>query len=577
MIASTSKVDIPEPVRPQPSSKEELDIALEELSTKSGEWVDLPLPERIAIVEQVHQGFPQVWQRWVEAAVVAKGISHRTLGNDREWLELAPISRIHTTVLRALKDIEASGAPKFPGGYRVKPNGQVVAQVYPDSLIHSLAFRGVQIEVWLKPEVSIEEARSKQAWRYKQPPHQGKVALVLGAGNASSLPPSDTFHKLFHDLCVVVLKMNPVNDYIGPLLEEAYSPLIERGFLRVVYGGAEEGRYLVHHDLVDEVHMTGSDRTFDAIVFGQGEEGRERKAGGKPLVTKPVQGELGCITPWVVVPGEWTEADIKEQAAKMAFWMMRHEGYICFAPRILILQEEWPHRKAFFQALVDSLSAVEPIRAYYPGSAETQRGFVKAHPEAIQLGGGLEDHVPWTLIPDLDPNVPDDICFRRESFSGLCGEVRLSAPSVPAYLEKAVDFLNNTVWGTLSATLVVSDESLSDLKIGSAVEETIENLRYGTVGLNGPGTWGFYNMKSPWGGYPGSNISDIQSGNSWVANFLMLHEPEKTVVRAPFRMRPYPFLGTAKDLHVFGQRLTEFEMGPNLPRLMRLFLSALRL
>jgi acyl-CoA reductase-like NAD-dependent aldehyde dehydrogenase len=258
--------------------------------------------------------------------------------------------------------------------------------------------------------------------------------------------------------------MNPVNAYIGPLMEEAYQALIERGFLKIVYGGAEEGDYLVNHDLVDEVHMTGSDRTFDAIVFGQGEDGLRRKQARDPIVTKPVQGELGCITPWIVVPGDWIDKQIKHQAAKMAFWMMRHEGYICFAPRILILYQGWPHRQKFLEALVEALSMVTPIRAYYPGSADTQKEFVKAHPEAIEIGGDRTDHVPWTIIPDLDPTASEDICFRRESFSGLCGEVTLDAPTPAAYVEKAVEFLNNTVWGTLSVTFVV-DEKRMDLAL----------------------------------------------------------------------------------------------------------------
>ena len=202
------------------------------------------------------------------------------------------------------------------------------------------------------------------------------------------------------------------------------------------------------------------------------------------------------------------------------------------------------------QALVDALSQVEPIRAYYPGSADTQRMFVEAHPEAIQIGGGDDDHIPWTVIPDLDPDATDDICYRRESFSGLCGEVALGASSVAEFLDRAVAFLNNTVWGTLSATLVVSEDSLTDPSIDRAVERAIADLRYGTVALNGPGTWGFYTMVAPWGGYPGSDLHDIQSGNSHVTNFLMLSDPEKTVVRAPFRMRTYTFLGTAKNLDV---------------------------
>lgn len=148
---------------------------------------------------------------------------------------------------------------------------------------------------------------------------------------------------------------------------------------------------------------------------------------------------------------------------------------------------------------------------------------MNAHPEAIEIGGDLEDHVPWTLIPDLDPTVRDDICFRRTSFSGMCGEVSLDATSVPEFLKRAVEFLNNTVWGTLSNTMVVSEQSLSDPLIAAAMVRTIADLHYGTVALNGPGTWGFYTIIAPWGGYPGSSLQDIQSGTCRATNFLMLH------------------------------------------------------
>jgi acyl-CoA reductase-like NAD-dependent aldehyde dehydrogenase len=564
------------PHRPEPTSREDLDRALDELQAHKAEWVSLPIGDRIAIVEEVRRDFPRTWDRWVAWSLAAKGTAERTLGNDREWLELAPINRIHTKVLTALRDIRDHGKPVVPGGYRVLPNGQVAARVYPDSRAHGMAFKGIEIDVWLEAGVTLDEARRRQAAAYNDGAQVGKVALVLGAGNAASLPPSDTFHKLFHDLSVVALKMNPVNSYLGPLLEEAYGALVRRGFLRIVYGGADEGTYLVSNPKVDEVHMTGSDRTFEAVVFGPGDEGRQRKAERTPLVDKPVEGELGCITPWVVVPGEWSEVDIRDQASRMAFWMMRHEGYLCFAPRILVLHRQWALREAFIQALVDALSQVEPIKAYYPGSAETQRTFVAAHPEAVQIGGGDGDHVPWTVIRDLDPTAEGDICYRRESFSGMCGEVSLEAETVPDYIDQAVAFLNDTVWGTLSATLVVSEESLADPETGEAVERAIADLRYGTVALNGPGTWGFYTMIAPWGGFPGSDISDIQSGVGRVANFLMLHRPEKTVMRAPFTRKPYPFVATAKDLQVFSKRLAEFETAPSFWKLPGLYMSAKR-
>ena len=159
----------------------------------------------------------------------------------------------------------------------------------------------------------------------------------------------------------------------------------------------------------------------------------------------------------------------------------------------------------------------------------------------------------------------------------MCGTVELESATVPEYLARAIEFLNSTVWGTLSTTLMVSKDSLDDPMTEDAVARVMADLRYGTVALNVPGTCGIYSMIAPRGGYPGSDIFDIQSGNGRVANFLMLHRPEKTVVRAPFRMIPYPFLGTAKNLYVFCRKLTAFEAKPSYWMLPGLFWRAARI
>ncbi len=48
----------------------------------------------------------------------------------------------------------------------------------------------------------------------------------------------DALYKLFAEDSVVLLKMNPVNEYMGPILESALSPLRQDGFLEIVYGEA---------------------------------------------------------------------------------------------------------------------------------------------------------------------------------------------------------------------------------------------------------------------------------------------------------------------------------------------------
>jgi acyl-CoA reductase-like NAD-dependent aldehyde dehydrogenase len=563
-------------MRPDPTSKESIDKALEELKNNCQEWADLSIDKRIAIMDDIHKDFYNVMDRWAQKSVLAKGVAERKLGNDMEWLELAVIARIHHVVRRSLRDIRDHGRPRIPGKISSGSDGRLRIQVYPDYRLHGMLFRGITHEVWIEPGMKIDKVISNQARAYTDKNRVGNVALVLGAGNASSLPPSDTFHKLFHDLRVVALKMNPINSYLGPLIEEAYRSLIEKGFLRVLYGGADEGAYLVNHPMVDECHMTGSDRTFDTILFGSGKEGAQHKVSKNPKVKKPFTGELGCITPWIVVPGPWKRKDVEKAAARMAFWMVRHEGYICFAPRVLILQRHWEYRRIFLDALAGALNKVEPIQAYYPGSAELQRTFVREHPEAIELGGGFKDHVPWTIIEDVDPESTNDICFRRESFSGLCAETSIDAKSPSEFLDLAVKFLNKTVWGNLSVTLLANKNILRDPILGPAIEKTIASLRYGTVALNGPGTWGFYTMIAPWGGYPGNKIFDVQSGIGNVANFLMLPNVEKTVVRAPLEFSPYPFRVDAKNLENFSKKLAHFEAAPSIRKYFGLVWQALK-
>ena len=129
---------------------------------------------------------------------------------------------------------------------------------------------------------------------------------MLGAGNVSAIPMLDALYCLFADGDVVVLKMNPVNEAYGPVFERVLEPLIRDGYLAIVYGGADVGEHLTGSDLVDTVHITGSERTYDTIVFGAGAAGQEAKAAGTPRFAKPIRSELGGASPTIVVPGPWT-------------------------------------------------------------------------------------------------------------------------------------------------------------------------------------------------------------------------------------------------------------------------------
>lgn len=559
-----------------PSSTEQIDRALSELHAHKDKWVKTSITERIQIVEQIRRDVLKLAPRWVQLNLDAKGLDAREVASADEWSAAAIMIRMLRLLHQSLQEIQRYGRPRFPGRLRTRPDGQVIVPVYPQSLYDRLLFRGLRGEVWMEPGVSPEETVRTQAACYHDKDHAGKITLVLGAGNYSPLVPNDFMYKLFQEDSVVILKMNPVNDYLGPLIEEGYQALIERGFLRVIYGGIREAQYMIHHNLVDALHLTGSDKTFETIVFGPGEDGAQRKAQRQPVMTKPFSAELGSVSPLIIVPGPWREDDIRYQADQIALMMTVNAAFTCLTTRVVIQHAGWSLRKRLNQAIGDILKALPTRKAYYPGAKERHTRFVSEHPEAYAFGDGGGDKLPWTMIPDIDPNHVDDICFTTEAFCCVLSETGIEAVNVVEYINRAVEFCNHTLWGTLSATIIVHPESLKDRLIAAAVEDAVARLRYGTIGVNVWHGYGMYMQTTPWGSISGQDIYDVQSGIGFVNNQLMLSKPQKSVLYGSFRPSPNPVRAQSKTYHLFAQKFLDFEANPSWRKLPGLVWLALK-
>ena len=128
--------------------------------------------------------------------------------------------------------------------------------------------------------------------------------------------------------------------------------------------------------------------------------------------------------------------------------------------------------------------------------------------------------------------------FERESFVCVTGETALDATSPHAFLEAAVELMNDRLWGTLAAAITVPDAWQK--RDPASLEAAIGRLRYGTIGINlWPGV-AYALMSPPWGAFPGSTLSDVQSGLGFVHNTYLLGNPQKTVLRAPLSFSPKP-------------------------------------
>lgn len=563
----------------RPSTHEEIDAAVQAVQAQKDAWVALSIEQRLTLLDRLIKDFAAVADRIVSASCEAKGIADASPLVGEEW-SMGPFATLKNLcqLQRSLMDIKASGAPKIPGPVTTHPDGQVVAQVFPQTAYERLLFQGVTAEVWMEPGVTAEELASTQALIYRDKQHPGKVALVLGAGNVSSIPPTDALYKLFVEDQVVVLKMNPVNAYLGPLIEKSFRALIEPGFMRVVYGGAPEGAYLCNHSGVEEIHITGSDKTFDAIVFGTGPEGEQRKAENKPLLQKRVTGELGNVSPIIIVPGPWGASDLAYQAEHIVTSLTTNAGFNCNATRVIIQQAGWEQREDLLQQIRSVLKKLPARDAYYPGAQQRQRLFVESHPEAEQFGSGDEKRLPWTFIPNVNAEQDDDICFTTEAFCGVFAETTLSAASVVDYIDQAVHFANERLWGSLNATIIVHPKSLQMPGVAAAIERALTNLRYGTIGVNYWGGVSFTLGVTTWGAFPGHAVNDVRSGIGVVHNTLMFSQPQKSVLRGPFRSIPTPpwFALRGNSASKVFPKLVSLETAPTPWKVPSILWSALR-
>ncbi len=512
----------------------ELERSLAELEQGARRYAQTSVAERLRLVEQCLSGVGRTASAWVDAACAAKGL---TPGDARRAEEIlaGPVATLRGLQLlcHTLRGIGVEGRPRLPGKFLRGPGGRLGIPLVPaHGLYDSLAFSGFQATAWMQPGIEPENLAEHQASAYwPENMRRSAIALVLGAGNVSSIAATDTLDKLFQQGQVVLLKMSPVNEYLGPIFADALGPLVEAGYLRIIYGDATVGAAAVAHPLVATVHITGSIESHDRIVWGPpGEERHRRRLAGEPLLAKPITSELGNVTPWIVVPGAYTDRQLAFQAENIVASVVNNASFNCVATKVVLTWKGWPQRDRFLDLLNATLVAVPPRKAYYPGAEDRYRRFAGREPSASPPGT-----LPWTLLADVNPD-RDGHLLCEESFVGVFAELGLDAADAEGFLGRAVDFANERLWGTLAAALTVPPGFADRPAARQLLESCIGRLRYGSVAINHwPGLL-YAMMSPPWGGHPSSSLADAQSGVGSVHNTYLLEGVEKTVLVGPLTM-----------------------------------------
>ncbi|NOX42042.1 MAG: aldehyde dehydrogenase [Alphaproteobacteria bacterium] len=570
----TARTDIPE-----------LDLAVAELSLAKTDWARCEIAERIRILDRIKDQLLTVAERWTKAAAKHKLIPDGSPLEGEEAIS-GPYSVMSccNVLLTTLSQMEGK---KFLTGLptRTTATGQLAVKVTPHSVWERLLLSGIKAEVWMEKGVGKDDLAATTASAYDLPKkaREGKVALVLGAGNIASIAPLDCFHKLFLEHQVVILKMNPVNDYLAEFLSVALKPLIDRNALRIVTGGTDIGGYLCNHPDIDEIHITGAGASHDAIVWGTGEEAVRNKNSGTPINTKRITSELGAVCPTIVVPGPWSAADLRYQAEHIATQKLHNSGFNCIACQMLILPKGWSKGAKLLENLQSVIKSSHPRQLYYPGAAQRMAEFERHGSNILTFE---RDHAPDLLVAPLSRKA-DDWFQTSEVFAPAMSTFEIAAPDAETYLKQAIDYANTNLHGTLGANILIHPKTIH--QIGKQKFETlIGELHYGTIAINSWTGLGFLLAECPWGAFPGHTLDDVQSGIGFVHNSFMFDRPERTIVSQSFRPFPRnllsggtslmprpPWFITNKRQDKIGMLLTRFQHSPSWLKLPRILINAL--
>ena len=506
-----------------------LEAGIEALRTGARFWTGLTLRQRITLLERVREAVGAVAEEWADVAATSKGLEPGHPLRGEEWMS-GPYAVLGALdgYLRTLRRLLRGGSPLDDVIMDAAPGGRIRARVFPASGTDRLLLSGFSGEVWFRPGVSEGEAVRRAGLGQLRPGAETGIGLVLGAGNITSIPVLDVLYELLADNRVSLLKVNPTQDPLVPVFERALAPLIAPGLLRIVRGGGDVGAFLTGNEAFEHVHITGSATTFDAIVWGTGGAATRRRREGNPKLKVPITAELGGVSPIIVVPGRWTDADLRYQAEHVVTMRLHNSGHNCIAGQVVLLSKDWPQKDAFLRALRDAYSAAPERPVWYPHSSEKLTAADAAYPDAAHCGDGTRR----LIVTDAADAANLE---QTEYFSPVLGVVELPGLG-QEFLDTAVAHANDRLTGTLGANVLIDPET--EAALGDGFEHAIAELRYGGIAIN---TWTGVVFATPvlsWGAFPGHGLDDVGSGIGIVHNTDLLADVERSVLRGPFR--PFP-------------------------------------
>ena len=544
-------------------TKLDIDRFITTLRTKSKEFNSISNVQLASMLEETISNIKEVAFFWATICSDNKGTT-KTPAEGEEWLG-GPFASVLATqyYIKSLTNDDDLVEKK----YNSEENSY---KVFPNSFTERITFPFIDAKVIFNKSMSFEDINKYRGFskRYDIDP---SITLVLGAGNFSSIPYLDVLYHLITRKSVILLKLNPVNEYLKPVFEKVFQSFIERGYIIVTTGNIDESKYMAKHPGINHIHLTGSDKTFEDIVYGRELTEKERKSKSLSKINnKPITSELGNVTPIIIHPGKWSTSDIKYQARKIVTAKLNNNGFNCIAAQVVVLPDGWGQTETLIKFVKHYMSKAKERKAYYPESIERL--------QKLQKDKGYERVNALSCVtPHLTREIKAYSKFEiDEVWSSTIYFKKIEYTSVEDFANKAIDYCNDELWGNLGVSVIIKDH---DRKFNNHITNLyVDNLNYGTVAINEWAAIGYIIPQLPWGGFPGNRDNDIQSGQSVVHNSMLFESPLKGVVNTKFRISRIidpPWFVTNKKARRLFKNLTYYQIHNSNINFLKLIFAAL--
>jgi len=544
-------------------TKLDIDRFITTLRTKSKEFNSISNVQLASMLEETISNIKEVAFFWATICSDNKGTT-KTPAEGEEWLG-GPFASVLATqyYIKSLTNDDDLVEKK----YNSEENSY---KVFPNSFTERITFPFIDAKVIFNKSMSFEDINKYRGFskRYDIDP---SITLVLGAGNFSSIPYLDVLYHLITRKSVILLKLNPVNEYLKPVFEKVFQSFIERGYIIVTTGNIDESKYMANHPGINNIHLTGSDKTFEDIVYGRELTEKERKSKSLSKINnKPITSELGNVTPIIIHPGKWSTSDIKYQARKIVTAKLNNNGFNCIAAQVVVLPDGWGQTETLIKFVKHYMSKAKERKAYYPESIERL--------EKLEKDKGYERVNALSCVtPHLTREIKAYSKFEiNEVWSSTIYFKKIEYTSVEDFANKAIDYCNDELWGNLGVSVIIKDYTKKFNR--HLTELYISNLDYGTIAINEWAAIGYIIPQLPWGGFPGNKDNDIQSGQSVVHNSILFESPLKGVVTTKFRISKFidpPWFVTNKKSRRLFRNLTYYQIENSNINLFKLIFAAL--